>query len=209
MASSRAGISGVAVGVAAGGAVLVYAGFRGISPLQALRDTASGRPPAVEARSTTPPIISSSSGFGDAKRSLVVAAAQKYAGDTYSQAKRTVPGFSDCSSFVDKALRDAGIPPPFSAWANTTMFRLSPEWRTIPADRASPGDIAISAGHMVLVTAKGGGSAIGQQRSGVNVRTGSVASLMGNQSYVYRTWTGYGPTPTAGSGSGSGGGGSW
>lgn len=213
MASTSTGVSGVAVAVASLGGVLVYAGFRGVSPLQALRDVTSGSPPPVVGNPTDVPApatagSSGQSGFGDGKRATVVAAAQKYAGDQYSQAKRTQPGYSDCSSFVDKALKDAGIKPPYSAWANTANYRMSPEWKTIPASQAQPGDIAISAGHMVLVTGAGGTSAIGQQNSKTDVRTGVVGNLF-SVPYVYKTYTGYTKTPGTGQGSGGGGGGSW
>lgn len=194
MATSN-GISGLAVAVAAGGAVLVYAGFRGVSPLQALRDTAGGKPPPVVGTPTvvtpTNTGVTGSSGLPDSTRAAVVAAAQKYRNDIYNQFKRAQPGYSDCSSFVDKALKDAGIKPPFSPWANTANYRMSPEWKTIPTALARPGDIALSSGHMVLVTAEQGTAAIGQQRTNVNVRTGTVSELMGTQSYVYKTWTGY------------------
>lgn len=202
------GISGTAIAVATLGAVVVYAGFRNVSPLQALRDAASGKPLPIVSKPTEV-IISSNSGFGDSRRGAVVAAAQKYVGDIYSQLKRTQPGYSDCSSFVDKALKDVGIAPPFSPWANTANYRMSPDWRTIPANMSQPGDIAISSSHMVLVTSNGGSSGIGQQRPGVNVRTGSIATLFGSQSYVYKTWTGFGSAVGAGQGSGGGGGGSW
>lgn len=52
-----------------------------------------------------------------------------------------------------------------------------------------PGDVAVSSHHMVLVTAQGGTAAIGQQNPTVNVRTGSVANLMGSQTYVYKRYT--------------------
>jgi cell wall-associated NlpC family hydrolase len=209
---ASAGVSGTAVAVATVGGVLVYAGLRGVSPLQAFRDAAGGKPPPVVGKPTTDPVgspISSSSGFGDARRGAVVAAAQKYTGDLYSQPKRTQVGYSDCSSFVDKALRDAGIKPPTTQWANTAIYRLSPEWKTIPATQAQPGDIAISAAHMVLVTAAGGTAGIGQQKTGVNVKTGSMRTLFGSQSYVFKTWTGYTASGTAGGGGGGGGTGSW
>lgn len=207
MAGTGGGISGMAVAVATGGAILVYAGFRGVSPVQALRDISSGDPSPVVGSPTVlenssdtgdtavmhPPV----SGAGSGARGAVVAAAQTYSGDTYNQPKRRISGYSDCSAFVDKALRAAGINPPSDPWATTGMYRLSNQWRTIPAAQALPGDIAVSASHMVLVTGAGGSSAIGQQRTGVNVRTGSVASLMGNQRYVYRTYVGYG-TPGKG-----------
>lgn len=213
MADAKGGISGVAVFVTTAGAVLAYAGFRGVSPLQALRDIAAGKPAPVVGKPTE--IVSSgggggtASGFGDARRAAVVAAAQKYTGDVYNQAKRTQPGFSDCSSFVDKALRDAGISPPSTQWANTAIYRLSPEWRTIPAAQVQPGDIAISAAHMVLITAAGGTAGIGQQRTGVNVKTGTMATLFGSQPYVFKTWTGYSAAPAVAGGGGGGGAGSW
>jgi hypothetical protein len=212
VANTSGGISGIAVGIATVGVVLVYAGIRNVSPLQAIRDVSSGKPPPVVGKPTTDPtpaLPQAPSGFGDSRRAAVVAAAQKYAGDIYSQAKRTQPGFSDCSSFVDKALRDAGINPPSSPWANTALFRLSPEWKTITSDQVRPGDIAISATHMVLITADGGTRGIGQQRTNVNVRTGTMKELFGSQFYVFKTWTGYTANPGAGAGGGGGGGGSW
>jgi cell wall-associated NlpC family hydrolase len=217
VADTSGGINGIAVAITTAGAVLVYAGLRGVSPLQAIRDASSGKPPAVIGKPTTDPDTGGTVAGGiigaanDIRRSMVVSAAQKYRGDIYSQLKRTQPGYSDCSSFVDKALKDAGINPPSSPWANTALFRLSPEWKTIPASQVQPGDIAISAAHMVLVTAPGGASGIGQQRPNVNVRTGTMRELFGSQSYVFKTWTGYpgSSTPDTGGGGGGGGGGSW
>jgi len=212
MTGTSAGISGSAVAVATAGAVLVYAGLRGVSPLQAIRDAAGGKPPPVTGKPTADPgsgvVVPASSGFGDSRRAAVVAAAQKYRGDVYSQLKRTQPGYSDCSSFVDKALRDAGIQPPGNQWANTALYRLSPEWKTITAKQVQPGDIAISAAHMVLITAAGGTAGIGQQRTGVNVATGTMRALFGSQVYVFKTWIGYTPNGSAGGGGGGGGGGS-
>jgi cell wall-associated NlpC family hydrolase len=191
--ASESGISGTAVGVATLGLILVYAGFRGVSPLQALRDAASGKPPKVTGKPTE--ITGAIPGFSsnNAGRNAVVAAAQKYVGDMYSQLKRTQPGFSDCSSFVDKALMDAGINPPQSKWASTANYRLSPEWVNTTAASSGPGDVAVSATHMVLITGAGGTSAIGQQNPQTNVRTGTVAQLMTNAGpYVYKTFKGYG-----------------
>jgi hypothetical protein len=192
------------------GAVFIYAGLRGVTPLQALRDAASGKPPPVVSRPTVITSLPSSSGLADRRRESVVAAAQKYVGDIYSQPRRRQPGYSDCSSFVDKALTDAGISPPFGPWANTANFRISPQWRTIPANQVWPGDIAISATHMVLITGRGGTSGIGQQRPGVNVRTGDMRTLFGSQSFVFKTYTGYTLNPDpAKAGSHGSGGGSW
>lgn len=215
--ANSGGISGVAVALASAGAVLVYAGFRGVSPLQALRDATSGKPPGVAANPTNISTANrdtgtggSASGFTNSNlRNNVVANAKKYSGDQYSQLKRTQPGFSDCSSFVDKALKDSGINPPQSAWASTANFRLSPDWRTIPFAQAQPGDIAISATHMVLITSAGGQTAIGQQNPKRDVQEGTTKDLMANTgTYVWKTYKGYGGG-SAGYGSGGGGGGSW
>lgn len=73
------------------------------------------------------------------------------------------------------------------------MYRLASTWKTIPQSSSQPGDIAVNSRHMVLVTAAGGTAAIGQERTGVNVKTGTVAALMGGTGgYVYRTYKGYG-----------------
>lgn len=199
--AATGGVSGTAVAVVTAGAVLAYAGLRGVTPLQALRDISSGKPPAVtsvptalvDSGDTSSENVSGSVVSGS--RSAVVAGAESFSGDTYSQAKRRQTGFSDCSSFVDKALKAAGIQPPTDPWATTGMYRLSSQWKTIPAAQAQPGDIAVSLGHMVLVTGSGGSSAIGQQRTGENVRTGPVSSLF-STSYVYRTYKGYGKVVT-------------
>lgn len=187
------GISGLAVAIATAGGILVYAGFRGVNPVKALRDVSSGNPPPVEDKKTDLGAYEMGTAVAGALPGIigtaVSAAAQKYVGDKYSQARRTQPGWSDCSSFSDKILTDIGIPPPVK-WASTANYRISPEWKTIPAAQSKPGDIAISSHHMVLVTAAGGTAAIGQQNPRVNVRTGSVANLMGGQSYVYKTYVG-------------------
>lgn len=192
---ASAGISGVSVSVATAGAVLVYAGLRGVSPVQALRDVAGGKPPPVVGHPTTltgdsaDTTVPSGSGSSSGLRAQVVAAAQSYSSDTYSQARRRQVGYSDCSAFVDKALRTAGIDPPGGAWANTSNFRLAGDWSTIPLASTQPGDIVVNSHHMILITGAGGSSAIGQQRTGVNVRTGSASSLISGG--VARTYRGY------------------
>jgi hypothetical protein len=212
VANASGGINGLSIGVTTVGVVLVYAGFRGVSPLTVFKEVSGGKLPPVTGKPTTDPTTGAPalpSGFGDSRRAAVVAAAQKYTGDIYSQAKRTQPGYSDCSSFVDKALRDTGIAPPMNPWANTALYRISPEWKKIPASQVQPGDIAISSAHMVLITSAGGASGIGQQKPNVNVRTGNMATLFGSQTYWFMTWTGYTKSGAAGEGSGSSGGGSW
>jgi hypothetical protein len=184
------GISGLAIAFATAGGILVYAGFRGTNPIQALKDVSSGSPVGITSNPTsvaaelgsivagvTPGIVAAG----------VSAAAQKYAGDKYSQARRTQSGYSDCSSFCDKILRDIGIPPP-TKWAATANYRISPAWKNLPLRDTLPGDIAINGHHMVMITAAGGTAAIGQQNPRVNVRTGTVANLMSND-FVCKRYT--------------------
>lgn len=207
---SKGGLSGVALGVMVSGGVLAYAGFADLSPLAALSQVASGKPAPVSDAganlgadaanavaesdsASNAAAVALGSAIGNAGlRGAVVGNASKYMGDKYSQPRRQQAGYSDCSSFVDKCLKDAGIAPPFSPWANTVNYLMSPEWKTIPQTAAQPGDIAVATGHMVLITAAGGGSAIGQENSRVNVRTGAPGNLFdASQHYVFKTWTGY------------------
>jgi len=183
------GLSGLAVGAAAVGGILVYAGFRGTNPVEALRLVSGGKatlnPTPTDLGAALGVAVSAAAGIG------VSAAAGPYMNDRYSQAKRTQPGWSDCSSFADKILTGVGIPPPVK-WASTANYRISGEWKTIPMSATKAGDIAVSSHHMVVITADGGSSAIGQQNPRVNIRTGSVADLMGSQSYVCKTYVGKG-----------------
>lgn len=188
MASGK-GISGVAVAIAAAGALVAYAGFRGVSPLDALRDLGHGRVPKVPHRSANlDPGLSAGRAAADLiGTSGIVRAALQYKGDQYSQARRWQDGYSDCSSFVGKALKAVGIDPP--PGSTTAGYYLSDRWMTIPLDQARAGDIVVSAtaatigAHMVLVT--GPGQAIGQQNSRDDVETGSIKNLMAGTRYKY------------------------
>jgi cell wall-associated NlpC family hydrolase len=182
---AQKGLSGIAVGTLAVGTLLAYAGFRGVSPLQALKDVMSGSPAGVsrEGGSYGTAAGSALGGIlGDVLTNnevVVVAAAQKYKGDIYSQSNRTKPGYSDCSSFVAKAFRTAGHTDIGASWT-TDSFLASSKFRKISAAEAHAADVVVSAqssgsAHMVLMLSSG--QAIGQQRTGVNVKTGPVDSL--------------------------------
>lgn len=187
------GISGIAVALAAAGGILVYAGFKNLSPVGALRDVSGGKPTGVTDKATDLGSFNAGAlgtAVGGAIASTAVAAtAAKYAGDKYSQARRTQVGWSDCSSFCDKILTDMGISPPVK-WASTANFRISPNWVNVALADTKPGDIAINSHHMVMITAAGGTAAIGQQNPRVNVRTGTVKSLMSND-YVCKRYVQY------------------
>lgn len=190
-------ISGTAVAVATAGAVLIYAGFRGLNPLQALREVASGRPtglPVTSAGLDDQAAVPSSGGIVAAATSgvgaaaataarggLIVRAALANAGDRYSIAKRWQPGYSDCSSFVGKALRATGITPP---GASVTGSYLA--WggaRKVARADVAAGDLIGNATHIIIATSNTDG--IGQQNSRDNVRQGKIESLMwGTGSFV-------------------------
>jgi hypothetical protein len=185
----------LSVAVATAGGLLVYAGFRGINPVQALRDLSTGTAPAL---ATPGPVtlvpqdavgsvgsVAGSAALGGA----VAAVAQKYRADRYSQLYRTRTGWSDCSSFCDKILTDLGIDPPVK-WAATANYRAAKDWERVALADTQPGDVAINSHHMVMITAAGGAAAIGQQNPRVNVRTGTVQNLMSNDFYCLRRRTG-------------------
>lgn len=179
------GISGLSVALAAAGGILVYAGFKNLSPVGALRDVSGGKPTGV-ANTGTDLSAGIATGPGVAQGDAALSVAVKYEHDLYSQARRTQVGYSDCSSFCDKILTDMGIPPPVK-WASTANFRISASWVNIPLADTKPGDIAVNSHHMVMITAAGGAAAIGQQNARVNVRTGTVVDLMSND-YVCKRY---------------------
>lgn len=181
-------ISGTAVGVITAGVVLVYAGFRGLNPLAALRDLTSGRPTPIAdtaadldtggiASSGVNPAIAgatgaaaNATGFG----AMLVRAAQAHANEKYSQTRRWQVGYSDCSSFVGKSLRDIGIAPPgMSLAANyVTWSKLA----KIPRSQLGVGDLCANINHVIIAT--GNNSAIGQENPALNVQRGTPENLM-------------------------------
>lgn len=198
------GLNGLSVGIVTIGGLFVYAGIRGVSPLQALRDVSSGKPVAVPDRPGAVDLtggniaLTGQTGTGTAADAL--AAANQFKGDKYSMLLRERNGYSDCSSFVAKSFHAIGIDKPDGRmkWPNTTAFYNSPVWETIPAKDTQPGDIAVvptggSIGHMVFITAAGASQALGQQNTRSNVKTGTVAELFagrGPSIITYRRYVG-------------------
>lgn len=192
------GISGVGLAAATGGALLAYAGFLGVNPLQALKNVASGRPPAVESRTAGLTVAKTGARAGEEDSSrgqsrgmsnALVRAAVSFEGDKYSQARRWQTGFSDCSSFVGKALKKIGVKPPGAS--TTTSYLLSREWKKIPRSQATTGDIAVSPSHMAIFRSADTG--IGQQNPRRNVQTGPIDDLMaGTGSYTVLRYAGAG-----------------
>lgn len=200
MAQGGSQISSLHLAIAAGGGVLLYAALRGIAPVQALKDITSGSPPAV---STSGKTVKKWTERGEAtdeaylpagegtepwngkwnlnkapatlqRPGTLIAAANYYAGDKYSQGKRWQRGFSDCSSFVGKSLLGIGIKPP--GGSVTGDYLRSGDWVKVTSPRA--GDIAVNAKHMALFT--DGARGIGQQNPNRNVQRDTMDNLMAN-----------------------------
>lgn len=202
--ASGSGIPGIAVGMAGAAALLVYAGFQGVDPLTALRDVATGKPKGLAEKASAHEALyegTGSSGAGGdsgaAQASLsgtavsgphpdFVRAAGTFADDLYSQARRWQAGYSDCSSFVGKALKACGVTPP---GASTTSSYLS--WRQAkPIARAQigAGDFLVGSGHMAM--AVNSTTAIGQQNGRQNVQVGPFSQIMWGQSWVALRYSG-------------------
>lgn len=117
----------------------------------------------------------------------LVQAEMRNTSDHYSESMRWAAGYSDCSSFVGKALKSLGITPPGSSV--TTDYLLSPDWILINRSELEAGDICVNAAHMV--TALDNATAIGQQNPSRNVATGPVDDMMaGTGSFVCKRYTG-------------------
>jgi cell wall-associated NlpC family hydrolase len=203
-----AGVPGLAVGMAAGAALLIYAGFAGTDPISALRDVATGKPRGLADRASMHEALyegigvpgSGGDGSGVVETSLsgaavsgphpeFVTAAGEFVHDQYSGPRRWQKGYSDCSSFVGKALKRCGITPP---GASTTTDYLA--WRkTRPVSRAEigAGDFLVSSGHMAIALSHD--TAIGQQNERRNVQIGPISQIMWGQSWTALRYAGASP----------------
>lgn len=206
-------ISGVGVALATAGGVLVYAGLRGESPLVALRDIASGKPPALSAVSGAPGQVGAAAGSAAAAGLAAASAARgvgagslsglpnvlasQFGGDRYSQARRWDPGFSDCSSFVGKGLKAMGITPPGASV--TTDYLAWTALGKIDRSQVGPGDLLVSTSHMACAIDVN--TAIGQQNPRRNVRVGPIESdiMFGTGSFLCLRYLGTVTHTTTGS----------
>lgn len=199
------GLPGIAVGMAAAGSLLIYAGFQGTDPLNALKQIATGKPAGLAGKAAAREALyegvgvggSGTGGGGVAQASLsgaaisgphpeFVAAAERFAGDTYSQSRRWQAGYSDCSSFVGKALKACGITPPGAS--TTSSYLVWRKAKPVPKSSIGAGDFLVSSGHMAI--AINSTTAIGQQRKGVNVKVAPISQIMWGQSWVALRYTG-------------------
>lgn len=180
--ATRAGVPGLAVAFTAGGALLIFAGVRGISPVTALREVAAGQTEPLSAPVRLDDSVgagvtyASSSSTGAAGTHPEIAdGTSRYRSDKYSQAKRGQAGYSDCSSFAAKSMRAAGIDV-----SNLTTYGFL-SWsglKKISKSDIQRGDLLINHTHMAI--AIDGSHAIGQQNPRRNVATGTFEAIMMN-----------------------------
>jgi hypothetical protein len=201
------GISGIGITVVSTGALLMYAAITDQSPLDALRQVASGGPSGVANRGSTGFLaglatgaITSSAAAAAAGGALpeLVPALQRHAAEKYSQLRRNQAGYSDCSSFIGNGLRDIGIKPP--GLSTTASYLASSSWRKIARSEAGAGDLAVNTSHMACFINNSTG--IGQENPRRNVVTGDMDRelMAGTGSYVclrYAVALGHGAGGTA------------
>jgi hypothetical protein len=206
------GVSGVAVALASAGGVLIYAGFQGQNPLEALKDITSGKSKALEPGTVSfvndPTSIGGAvaAGYGTGAASgvgaSIAAAALTHKTEKYSGAKRWQTGFSDCSSFVGKALKDVGITPP--GGSTTGSYRTWKKLQTVSRSDIQPGDILSGPGHVAI--ALDSTQAIGQQNGRTNVQIADIEKIMYRQpGWVPRRYMGAISGPSAGDAGGGAG----
>lgn len=190
--ASGGGISGVAVALATAGGVLLYAGFQGLNPVEALKDITSGKTKALEPTSvsftndptnlgrgggSTGAVPADWSGSASGIGGRIAAAAVTHRTEKYSQARRWENGYSDCSSFVGKSLKDAGITPP--GGSVTGSYMVWGALKTVSRDAIVAGDILCGPGHVAIALSPT--MAIGQQSSRTNVKVDSIDNIMWGQ----------------------------
>lgn len=187
-------ISGVAIAVTTAGMLLAYAGYRGKSPKDVFRELSTGSAPGVAHEASYSPSGSSAGGFGgsvtggiahasSSHGSALVSALVRYKGDEYSQSLRAQTGFSDCSSFVGKGLRDIGIKVP-GGLPITSFYMVWTGLTTVSKSDIQSGDLLCAPTHMAV--AIGGGMAVGQQNSDDDVKVDSISNIMYGTTWIPR-----------------------
>lgn len=186
------GISGVAVGAAAAGGILIYAALRDLTPLAATREILSGRPGAVSGTGRT---VSGGDAAGtDAAASRaatdagghpeIATAARRYLGIPYRWGGETPAGF-DCSGLVTYVLHhDLGLSLPSNVHTVTGQFLV---WRgavTVSGPPVAgdlicwPNHIAIASGNGRMIEAPGVGKKVRETKirtAGATIRRVIIA----------------------------------
>lgn len=195
MASDGQGISGIAVAMATAGGVLLYAGFQGKGVVAALKEISTGKASSLPASTVSwstsgggaaGGLAAAAFGTGGGPHPEFVQAALRRGNELYSQTKRWADGYSDCSSFVGKVLKDNGITPPGASV--TSSYLVWNKLRTISRSEIGAGDLLCGSGHIAI--AMSATQAIGQQNGRDNVKVGAISDLMFGEQWTPRRYTG-------------------
>lgn len=164
------GLSGLAVGLAAAGGVVMYAGLKNATISDVLRGVLKGQPPAGAPQNTklaaalaSPPAAAGGPDpggtLGPASGDIpagplgasIAAAARRYLGKPYAWATAG-PNTFDCSGLVTWVLHhDLGIELPSNSHTVTTQFLVWSGARTVGRPPA-PGDLICWSGHIGIAT---------------------------------------------------------
>jgi cell wall-associated NlpC family hydrolase len=183
-----AGVSGLGVGLAAAGGLLVWSGIRNVSPIDTLKEVL-GRP--SDSRPIGTPFGSTISGVRGVAASVgtaagaaatgvaggggsgggqLVQAARRYLGVRYVFGGTSKTGM-DCSGLVVLALRDIGVKAPRFTTATFGTWAKAQGATRVSAPFAS-GDVILRTGHMGI--ALGGGRLIHAPHTGTVVKEAAI-----------------------------------
>lgn len=171
------GISGLGVGVIAGGALFVYAGLRGVSPLQALKDITSGKaPPPIASKTPAATIPEGAEQLDELDRpsgltgpnAVLATAALEEVGKPYKFGAAG-PNAFDCSGLVLYVVQqNFGVKLPHSA----TLQEINKHFVAVPRFEVQAGDVAFWTGHHNVIMT-GNKSWVGAQNPRRGVTTGT------------------------------------
>lgn len=202
--AQSAGISGLGVAAATAGSLLMYAGIRDVSLLDALRQVTGGSLPKGNADGKGAPAVAAAQavlhGGGASAGTAVPAggtavaagpgfpalaqAALRYKGLPYVWGA-TGPDSFDCSGLVQRAFADVGVKAPRTTYQQQPWRALAP----ITAAQASAGDLVFWPGHVAIVVAPG--MVVHAPRPGKTVEVAPVGSAgPRGQSAVYKRYIG-------------------
>lgn len=189
---ASAGVSGLAVSLAGGGALLIYAGLKGQSPIDALREVLTGQPGPIPAGK--PVTFAGGSGdwgsgtlggviTGASSAAPAVNVAMAQLGKPYLWGG-TGPDRFDCSGLIYYSYVKAGIgSPPRVSWGYPT----SPKFRQVARGEVGAGDVLWKPGHVAL--AVNNSELVEAPHTGAVVRTGPID---GRGFRLYLRWVGTG-----------------
>lgn len=199
MAARGGAISGLAVGAATGGGLLIYAALRGVTPLEAMRDVLSGNPPSVprgpsvrvEEEQNISRGLSPDGTPLSGPNGWLATTAMTQRGVPYSWGGESPSGF-DCSGLVQWSFRQHGISSPRTTYDQVVWSKL----RSISRSQVAAGDLIYSSGHVVIAISNS--HCVAAQRRGTNVKTLPIANAFSSPIIAYKRYVGPKPNVTTG-----------